>query len=66
MLLKDREEHELYSRVERELRFWKSMSAAASGVPVDMGRVLAEVGDPEDVIGISGCWDEVMKEREDG
>lgn len=63
MVLKDREEHELYGRVEKELRFWKAMSAAASGVPVDFGRLLDEFGDGEDTIGISDCWNQVMEER---
>ena len=63
MVLKDRGEHDLYGRVEKELRFWKAMGAAASGVPVDFGQVMAEFGDSEDAIGLSDCWNQVMKER---
>lgn len=63
MILKDREEHELYAKVERELTFWKAMNAATTGVPVDFARVAEEFGDPEDTIGISDCWNQVMEER---
>ncbi len=65
IFLKEADRHEEYRRIEKELEFWKAMSAAISGVPVDFGRLLAE-HDEDEVIGISKLWNEFKEESEDG
>lgn len=63
IFLKDAERHEEYRRIEKELEFWKAMTAATSGVPVDFGQLLQK-HKPEDVIGLSKLWGEFQKEQE--
>lgn len=63
LALKERGDDEDYARVTKELDFWKAMSAAESGVPVDFGQLLGGF-DSHEAIGISGLWDEFKKERD--
>lgn len=63
--LKESERHEDYERIDRELQFWKSMSAATSGVPVDFGQLLGQwEEDGVEAVGLSNLWLEFQKERE--
>ena len=64
IVLKDSERHEDYGRITQELQFWKGMSAAESGVPVDIGQLIAGI-DTKQVIGLAGLWTEFIKEREE-
>ena len=61
MALKTADRHDEYRRIEKELEFWKAMSAATSGVPVDFGRLLDE-HDPDEAIGIAKLWAEFQEE----
>lgn len=61
IMLKESERHEEYARVEKELAFWKAMSAAQGGVPVDFGRLLSDF-DEKDAVGLAKIWDEFRKE----
>jgi len=52
-------------RIEIDLKFLKSMSAAASGVPIDFGRLMKELGEDSEVkaVGLRKLWDEVKAEK---
>jgi len=63
LALRESNRHEDYERVNKELAFWKAMSAAESGVPVDFGQLLGQI-DPEEAVGLSKLWTDFMKERE--
>jgi len=52
-------------RIEVDLKFLRALSSAASGVPVDFGRLMEELkedGAPE-AIGLRKLWDDVKAEK---
>lgn len=51
-------------RMNLDLKFLGAMSAAVSGVPVDFGRLVEEMGEDSltKAIGLRKLWDEVKKE----
>ena len=51
-------------RLERELRFLRGLSVAASGIPVDLGATLSDLADEnkEKPVGLKNLWDEVKAE----
>lgn len=59
--LKKTGDDESYYRVEKELEFWRAMTAATSGVPVDFDRLLAD-HDESDVVGLAKLWREFKAE----
>lgn len=54
-------------RINIDLKFLRAMSSAASGVPVDFGRLVKELGEDsaDKAIGLRKLWDEVKKEQND-
>jgi hypothetical protein len=52
-------------RIEVDLKFLKAMSSAASGVPVDFGRLMKELGKDGTVkgVGLMKLWDEIKAEK---
>ena len=48
-------------RIEFELRFLRTMSAASSGVPVNLGALLEEAGEDYEPIGLTKLWHEAKK-----
>ena len=51
-------------RINVDLKFLKAMSSAASGVPVDFGRLMEELGEDSatKAVGLRKLWDDVKKE----
>ncbi len=51
-------------RMNLDLKFLLTISAAVSGVPVDFGRLVEEMGEdsPTKAVGLRKLWDEVKKE----
>ena len=51
-------------RIEIDLKFLKALSSAASGVPVDFGRLIEELGEDsaDKSVGLRKLWDEVKSE----
>lgn len=52
-------------RMEIDLKFLRAMSSAASGVPVDFGRLIEELVERSEVkaVGLRKLWDEVKAEK---
>jgi DNA-binding sugar fermentation-stimulating protein len=63
LVLLKQERHDEFKRIRQELDFWKALSAATSGVPVDFEAVFASV-DPDDAVGLSKLWNQFQKEGE--
>ena len=53
-------------RINIDLKFLKAMSSAASGVPVDFGRLIDELGEgsAEKAVGLRKLWDDVKRKEE--
>jgi len=52
------------NRLERELRFLRSLSAAAGGVPVNFSSLFEDLErDKGEIVGLSGLWDDAKKGR---
>ncbi len=51
-------------RLDTELKFLASLSAAVSGVPVDFARLMGELGEDaaDKAVGLRKLWDEVKAE----
>ncbi len=57
------QEHPMYEKIERELEMLRDLSAAISGVPVDMEAAFNKLGqDDDEPIGIMGIWMEVKNQ----
>jgi len=54
-------------RLNTEVKFLAAMSSAASGVPVDFGRLMEELGEDaaDKAVGLRKLWDEVKAERKE-
>lgn len=52
-------------RINIDLKFLRAMSSAASGVPVDFGRLMEELGEEsaDKAVGLRKLWDEVKAEK---
>lgn len=52
-------------RINIDLKFLRAMSSAASGVPVDFGRLVEELGKDSGTkaVGLRKLWDEVKAEK---
>lgn len=59
LLLMDDDRHEEKLLLERELSVLAALNAAATGVPVDFGRVLEHPEDAEKFAGILRIWQEI-------
>ena len=52
-------------RINVDIKFLNAMSSAASGVPVDFGRLIEELGEDSaaKAVGLGKLWDEVKAEK---
>lgn len=52
-------------RINIDLKFLRALSSAASGVPVDFGRLVEELGEESasKAVGLRKLWDEVKAEK---